>query len=138
MEYNNKLLALILVIIFFSEIGTSQVNQYSKLTPARYQPITDLSYYEALAKQKAISIYNNANSLNERIVQNLRLSSDWEYKQDMIRTQSYLKPILNFNSRISISNAEWRYKKARKTFNKGVRKYNKRLKKRKKNYKSNR
>lgn len=122
---------LLFISISFSVSMYSQTNRYSTVTTSTYTPSTssvDYSYYEAMAKRKAEYVYEKSTSLQSKVNDYVNSTNDPLFRNDLYEVKSYLNPIFN-NKRISISSAEWYLKKARKKFNRAIRKYNKRLKK---------
>jgi hypothetical protein len=122
-----KLILLTLFTLFtLSSHSQSRTPAYST---SSYRPITDMSYYRALAERKAEVTINNASKLDDRIEGYLKTSQDYLFKKELRVASSYLHKIFNNYETISISSAAWYYKKARKVFNKAIRKHNRRLKK---------
>lgn len=118
-------LILIMFLSFYSSF--SQTNRYTQVSTSDYKP-NDISYYQKLAEQKAKYIFKNSQKLHDKIHSLIINSDDNQFKADLLKAKTYLKPLLD-NSHLSLKNAEWYFKKANRKYNKAIRKYNRRVKK---------
>jgi len=124
---------IIIIIALILNMSTySQTNRYTEYSTAKYTPMnnSEISDYNVIASKNRVRyIGENSQRLHDRI--NHIMSN---YDDDFLKlalhyiNETYLKPLL-IGQKMSLSEAEWYFKKAKKGFKKTIRIYNRRIKK---------
>jgi hypothetical protein len=123
---------IILALISLTCAGYSQqVNRYSKpVQVAKFTPIdaeTLIRISQQNAPLKSENIHDSAINLYKKSDRYIKETNDYLFIGELSEVKSYLIPLLDEDSRTSLSSAQWYLKKAKKKFNKAIKQYNKRL-----------
>lgn len=97
-----------------------------------YSQSSDYNIYQLQAIAKGNVIEHNVDVLAKNIINRMEGNHyDAQLKEDLREVFGYIEPLLKNDRWISVTEAEWRYKKAKRLYKKSLRKYKRRLKKNK-------
>lgn len=117
----------IITLLALIAISSYSQNRYSNSSTSNYNSeVPNADYYGAIAEKRMAEIGKSYQYYTSKVNENIALTSDYQFKEDMYEVKSYLAPLAG---QMSLDQADLYIRKVEELYNKAVRKYNKRLKK---------